>query len=91
MKQTEASQWRSRCHRECRRVGGGLVGGGQGPVAGFKDLVSADLDHFADEDEDAVGLDAGVCAEVGDGVVADDEVLNEGDADCSIGGGGSGP
>jgi hypothetical protein len=56
-----------------------------GPVAGFEDLVAADLDHFADEDEDAVCLDAGIGAEVGDGVVADDEVFNEGDADGSIG------
>jgi hypothetical protein len=49
-------------------IGGGLVGGGFGPVAGFEDLVATDFDHFADEDEDAVCLNTGLRAEVGDGI-----------------------
>jgi hypothetical protein len=68
---------------DAARVGDGLVGG-LSPVAGFEDLVAADLDHFSNEDEDAVGLDAGLGAEVGDGIVADDEVFDEGDADGSV-------
>src|ERR1035438_3747567 len=54
------------------------------PVACFEHLIPADVDHLSIENEDAMGADSRHGAEVGDEVVANDEILNSRDADSRV-------
>ena len=54
------------------------------PVPCVQHLIAADLDHLAVQHEDAAGVVAGVPPEVGDGVVADDQVLDIREGDGAV-------
>src|SRR5882757_10766623 len=61
-----------------------VFGSAERPVACLEDMIAADLDEFAMQDEDTAGLDAGLDTEVGDGVVANDQSLDIGHADGAV-------
>src|SRR5262249_552228 len=59
------------------------------PVSCLKDMVAADLNHLPVQDEYAARLGAGLRPEVGDGVVAQNQVLHVGYADSCVAEGGT--
>ncbi len=65
-------------------TGRGCGPGGGGPIAGLKDLIATDINQFAVEHKDAAYRGSGDVAKVGNGVVADYQVLNVGNADRAI-------